>query len=211
MFWKNKRAIHKISGQLFHEEVLNVLTHLVSVFLFSFLSGIFLYSTGFKLYNILFCLTIINLYSCSVLYHYFENVKLKEKLRILDHSAISLLIAGTYTPYMVLTGNNVMLGIIWTLTATSIFEMLYFWQVNKYILIKYVAMGWMIIFAAKSLFLTLPIWSFIFLLLGGVSYMTGVYFFNRDNVKIYYHTIWHIFVTIGTLLHLISVWIATIN
>lgn len=211
MFWRNKKAVNKISGQLFKEEVLNVLTHLVSVFLFSFISGMFLLSTGFKLVNIIFCLTIINTYSSSVLYHYFEKPSIKEKLRILDHIAINLLIAGSYTPYMILTGNYILLAIIWTLTVTSIFEMLYFWQVNKYILIKYLIMGWMAILTIKSLFLVLPIWSFLLFILGGLSYTVGTYFFRRDQERYYYHTIWHVFVTIGTLLHIISVWIATIN
>ena len=210
MFWKNKKASHKISGQLFKEEVLNVLTHLVAVFAFSFLSGIFLYSTGFKFYNVIFCLAIINLYSSSVIYHYFENVKLKEKLRILDHIAISLLIGGTYTPYMILTGNYVMLAIVWTLVVTSIFEMIYFFQVNKYILIKYLAMGWMIMLCIKSMFVMLPLNSFLFFIAGGLFYTAGTYFFVRDKFKYMYHTIWHIFVATGTFLHMVSVWLATI-
>lgn len=211
MFWRNKKKANKISGQLFKEEVLNVLTHLVSVFIFSFLSGIFLYSTGFKFYNIIFCISVINLYSASVLYHYFEETKLKEKLRILDHISINLLIAGTYTPYMILTGNYVMLSIIWTMTVSSIFEMLYFWQVNRYILIKYLAMGWMVLISIKDLFKVLSTGSLLLFGIGGLAYTIGTYFFKRDQEKYYYHTIWHVFVFLGTLFHFISLWVATIN
>ena len=171
MLWsryKNKR--HPVSNQLFKEEVLNVVTHLSALLIFSFLSGMLLVKTKYFWQDLIFCIANIHLFASSVVYHYFEKKKLKEKLQLLDHSAINLLMAGSYTPLAFYIDNYIILAIIWTMAITNILEMWYYQKVNSFSLIKYLAMGWMLMFLLPSLWVALPISSLVCIILGGISY-----------------------------------------
>ena len=206
MFWRNKSARNKISNQYFSEEILNVVTHLTTLLIFTFLSGIMLSHTRHFWTDFIYCFFTVNLYASSMMYHYFEKIKLKKILRILDHSSINFLIAATYTPFMIHLKEYSVLCIIWTLAMVNVFEMIYSKSVQSSFLIKYVILGWMIIVVAGKLFTQLNETSLYFLFGGGLAYMIGVYFFLKDHTHKYYHTIWHVFTSIGTILHFFSVY-----
>lgn len=206
MFWRNKKKPNKISSQYFSEEVLNVVTHLSSLLIFSFISGIMLTLTSSFLTDLIYCFFTINLYASSMLYHYFEKIKLKRILRILDHSSINLMIAATYTPFMVYIDNIVMLSIIWTIALTNVIEMIYYKTISKLSLLKYLIMGWGVMFTFPQLYYQLNSTSLYFLIGGGLTYTAGVYFFVKDRVHKYYHSIWHIFTSLATFLHYFAVY-----
>lgn len=206
MFWRNKKKPNKISSQYFSEEVLNVVTHLSSLLIFSFMSGIMLTLTSSFLTDLIYCFFTINLYASSMLYHYFEKIKLKRILRILDHSSINLMIAATYTPFMVYIDNIVMLSIIWTIALTNVIEMIYYKTISKLSLLKYLIMGWGVMFTFPQLYYQLNSTSLYFLIAGGLAYTAGVYFFVKDRTHKYYHSIWHIFTSLATFLHYFAVY-----
>jgi len=206
MFWRNKKKPNKISSQYFSEEVLNVVTHLSSLLIFSFMSGIMLTLTSSFLTDLIYCFFTINLYASSMLYHYFEKIKLKRILRILDHSSINLMIAATYTPFMVYIDNIVMLSIIWTIALTNVIEMIYYKTISKLSLLKYLIMGWGVMFTFPQLYYQLNSTSLYFLIGGGLAYTAGVYFFVKDRTHKYYHSIWHIFTSLATFLHYFAVY-----
>lgn len=207
MFWKNKTRRNKVSLQYFSEEILNVVTHLTTLIVFTFLSGILLSHTDTFFQDFLYCLCTINLYVASMLYHYFERINLKKMLRIFDHSSINLLIAGSYTPFMVYIDSMVLLTVIWTIAALNILEMVYYKTVSDLNLAKYLVMGWMVMLNITPLYTELPRGSFYCLAIGGLCYTVGTYFFMRDTKHKYFHTIWHMFTSAGTMFHFSAVYL----
>ncbi len=161
----------------------------------------------------IFGASMIILYTMSTLYHALTNKKAKRIFRIFDHDTIFLLIAGTYTPYALCCIKPFWLGVtilcaIWTaavlgITLTSInLE-----KFSKLSTVCYVLMGWAIVFAIKPLYEQLPLFSLIMLIAGGLMYSGGVYFYKKKSVK-YFHSIWHLFVLAGTVMHFFSVFYA---
>ena len=157
-----------------------------------------------------FGLTLVLLYSFSTLYHATpDDSDKKLYFQKLDHSAIYFLIAGSYTAFMMLglpgKEGNTILVINWILAligvVTEVFDLL---KRRVLPVLLYLAMGWLVIFFIKSLFLNLPGNAFILLLAGGVFYTLGVYFYAHQR-KTFFHAIWHIFVLLGSLCHYISV------
>ena len=153
--------------------------------------------------------SLIILYTMSTLYHSFTNKKAKAFFRIMDHNTIFLLIAGTYTPITLyflggVTG-WVLFSIVW---GAAIFGIV----MNSINLEKaripsifcYVAMGWVIIFAIKPLIMAIPKISLIFLVGGGIFYTLGIIFYAIKKVK-YFHSIWHLFTIVGSVLHYFSI------
>lgn len=207
MFWKNRKTRHRVSLQYFNEEILNVITHLTTLIIFTFLSGILLSRTNTFFQDLLYCLSTINLYVASMLYHYFEKIKLKKVLRIFDHSSINVLIAGSYTPFMIHIDSMVMLTVIWTIAVLNILEMVYYRIVSDLNLAKYLIMGWMVMLNIAALYRELPTGSFYCLLSGGMCYTIGTYFFMQDTKHKYYHTVWHVFTSAGTMFHFFAVYL----
>jgi len=205
MLWRNKKKPNKVSLQYFSEEIMNVVTHLTTLLVFTFMSGVMLANSNHLIVDLIYCFFTINLYASSMMYHYFERIKLKKILRILDHSSINLLIAASYTPFMVYLGTTEMLTAVWIIAIMNIMEMIFNKGVSAYFLIKYLLLGWGIVFVTPQLINNLNITSLTFLGLGGLAYTVGCYFFVNDNRK-YYHTIWHVFTSIGTFLHYFSVY-----
>lgn len=205
MFWRNKKKPNKISMQYFSEEVFNVVTHLSTLLVFSFMSGVMLATTQNFWTSLIYCFATINLYASSMLYHYFEKIKLKQILRLLDHSSINLVIAATYTPFMVYLNAYEMLTAVWVIAGMNILEMVYAKNVNKMHLTRYLIMGWMIVLLFPQLIAELNATSFYFLICGGLAFTIGTYFFVNDRKK-YYHTIWHLFTSLGSFLHYFSVY-----
>ena len=153
--------------------------------------------------------SLVLLYLASTLYHGFQNPDVKRVLRIIDHSAIYLLIAGTYTPFMLVTLRGtrgwVMFGIIWGLAVIGILYKAFF--INKHVVIStlfYLLMGWMIVFSVRGLIENLPLNGIILLAAGGLSYTLGMIFYaGRD--KLLRHAVWHLFVLGGSICHFFSI------
>ena len=152
--------------------------------------------------------TLVFLYTASTLYHsrHFPNAKLV--LRILDHAAIFLLIAGTYTPFTLVNLRGPwgwsLLGVIWGLALVGIAfqESLRQWPVARVSL--YVAMGWAVVVAVKPLFATVAPGGLILLLVGGLAYTLGIGFYAWRWLP-YHHAIWHVFVLAGSFAHFFAI------
>lgn len=156
--------------------------------------------------------TLILLYLISTLYHSFPHPKFsrtKNVLQKLDHSAIYLLIAGTYTPFLltILRGGWgwSLFGVIWGLAVLGVvFKSIWMHKLRIISTIFYLIMGWLIMIAFDPLLERINTLSLIFLILGGVAYTGGVFFFFKDKIK-YFHNIWHLFVLVGSIMHFFSV------
>lgn len=158
----------------------------------------------------IFGTSMVVLYSASTLYHAIQKLELKIKLKKFDHISIYYLIAGTYTPFLLVSMRGpmgwVILGIIWGLALLGTCLKLYskgsgtkIWSIGLYLI-----MGWMIVVASRQLFEQLPAAGLTFLILGGLFYTFGVFFYVWKSRK-YTHAIWHLFVLLGTIMHFFSV------
>ena len=153
--------------------------------------------------------TLLLLYVISTLYHSLQG-KAKEIFRQLDYHAIYLLIAGTYTPFTLVTLRGVwgwsIFSIIWVLAILGIvLELLP--QKGKRVLpiIIYIIMGWLILIALNPLLQALPLAGFAWLLLGGIFYTIGIIFYVFDQRVPHFHGIWHLFVLAGSIAHYLTV------
>ncbi len=153
--------------------------------------------------------TLVLLYLSSTLYHSFSKERIKNLFARFDHAAIFLLIAGTYTPFLltVLRGTLgwTLFGIIWGSAITGvIIRSIYLNRFHNLMVALYLVMGWMIVFAGRSIVKGLPSPSLLFLFLGGIFYSVGVIFYMWRNLK-YAHGIWHLFVLAGSIMHFFAV------
>ena len=157
-----------------------------------------------------FAFTMILLYLTSTLYHALARNRAKSVFQILDHSAIFLLIAGTYTPFMlgVLRGmwGWTLLGLVWGLALVGIvLKANYGTRYPMLSTYMYLAMGWLALTAIYPLWLRIPAWGLFWLFAGGIAYTVGVAFFASDERVRYHHFVWHLFVVAGTACHFIAV------
>jgi hemolysin III len=150
------------------------------------------------------------LYAASTFYHSAKKSKLRNRLNIIDHASIYILIAGTYTPFTLVTLKGtigwVIFGISWGLALTGIILKLFF--TGKYNLmstIMYVLMGWVIVFAIKPLINSLPLAGLLWLVAGGISYTIGAIIYGIKKIK-FNHAIFHMFVLMGSFCHFMSVY-----
>ena len=156
-----------------------------------------------------YAVTLFTLYLASTLYHSFPG-RAKLFFRVVDHQAIYLLIAGTYTPIAVVVLKSVggwwLLGGVW---AMAIFGMVLdaVRRTGPRIgsLILYIAMGWLCVLALDSLLVLLPRESFLLLFIGGVFYTTGVVFYVLDSWYPWCHGVWHLFVLAGSISHYFAI------
>ncbi len=154
--------------------------------------------------------TLIALYAASTLYHAIPHPTLKQKLRVVDHAAIYLLIAGTYTPFTlgVLRGTWgwTLFGIVWTLAALGVLFKVVFGSgaMAKVSTAIYVAMGWVIIIAIKPLMASMEHAGLMLLVAGGLCYTGGVIFYV-DRRRAWTHPVWHLFVMGGSICHYFAV------
>lgn len=159
--------------------------------------------------SIVFGITLLLLYVASTLYHAIQHPVLKGRLQVFDHCAIYLLIAGTYTPFTLLGLRGALgwwlFGTIWALAlAGVIFKLFYTGRFHRLSLLIYLAMGWLVVFAAKPVMEALDPWTFGWLIGGGVAYTLGVYFYWHPRLP-YAHAIWHLFVIAGSVCHYVAV------
>jgi hemolysin III len=160
-----------------------------------------------------FGLTLVLLYTMSTLYHSFQAPRLKRVFKVLDHISIYLLIAGTYTPFMLIgmggSKGTTILAIVWTLALIGILsEILLSGRLVKVCqLVIYLGMGWACSLDFPSLRAALPAAGFWWLLSGGIAYTAGVVFYVLDKVNWldHAHGIWHFFVLVGSICHFIAV------
>lgn len=158
----------------------------------------------------IFATTMVLLYLSSTLYHALPAGKAKRVFRIIEHSAIFLLIAGTYTPFTlgVLRGawGWTLLGLVWGLALTGVtlkaFERMSHPVISTGL---YLLMGWLILIAANPMFEHVPVSGLLWLAAGGVAYTAGVAFFVADTRLRYGHFVWHLFVMAGTACHYFAV------
>ena len=156
-----------------------------------------------------FAFAMMLMYLTSTLYHTLAKNKAKRVFRILDHGAIFMLIAGTYTPFTlgILRGawGWTLFGLVWGIAVVGIvLKSIGGVRYKRLSAILYLAMGWLIIIAAKPLLLNMPSWGLIWLLAGGMAYTVGVGFYAADRLR-YAHFVWHLFVMAGSACHFIAV------
>lgn len=204
-----------MSTQSTKEEIANAITHgigallaiaaLVLLIVFAVINGTVWHVVSFSIFGA----TLVLLYFASTLYHSLTHVRAKNLFHKFDHISIYLLIAGTYTPFCLTALRGwigwTVFGIVWgcaligaTVKAISVGQRV------RLSTILYVLMGWTIIIAIKPLYNSISLQSFLFLMGGGVSYTLGTIFYLRDQIK-YNHSVWHVFVLGGSVLHFFSV------
>ncbi|MCF7809191.1 MAG: hemolysin III family protein [Candidatus Marinimicrobia bacterium] len=200
-----------------YEEVANTITHAIGVGLS--IAGLVLLVVRAALYGdiwqvvsfSIYGTSLILLYLASTLYHGIRSKRIKQIFRILDHSAIYLLIAGTYTPFVLVTLRGpwgwTLFGIIWGLAFLGITFKITLGTKYEFVSTAfYVAMGWVVIIAIKPLIAALPLTGLMWLVAGGLAYTGGVVFYVWEKLP-FNHAIWHGFVLAGSLLHFFTVWL----
>ena len=197
------------------EERLNIITHGIG-FLLSIVALVLLvvnaarYGTARHITSFaIFGASLIVLYAASTFYHYAKNPDLRIKLNILDHAAIYVLIAGTYTPFtlVVLKGwvGWTIFGISWGLALIGIvFKVFSFGNIDRFSTIAYVLMGWVIIFAIKPLIDGLPLKGLLWLFGGGLAYSFGALLYSFKKLR-FNHALFHVFVLLGSFCHFMAV------
>ena len=154
--------------------------------------------------------SIIVLFTMSCLYHALTNPTAKHVMRVFDHSSIFLLIAGTYTPYTLVTLRGplgwALFSIVWaaavlgiTLNAVSIERF------KKFSMIAYIACGWCVVIAIVPLVQNLPLGGLLLLVLGGVLYTSGILFYRKKSVR-WFHMVWHLFVLFAAICQFLSIY-----
>jgi len=158
----------------------------------------------------IFGASLICLYAASTIYHSAKDPKIRGRLRVVDHATIYVLIAGTYTPFVLVTLNGwvgwVIFTASWTMAVTGIIlKLLYTGKYNLLSTLMYVFMGWMIIFAIKPLINSLSADGLWWLFAGGVAYTVGAILYSIKQIK-FNHAIFHMFVLLGSFCHFVSVY-----
>ena len=203
---------------MYHGEKLNSITHLVGAVLALVGFGVLL-TISIQEHNPLliisftvFGITLILLYTMSTLYHSFHPPKLKKIFQRLDHVSIYLLIAGTYTPYMLVSLRDhnglIMLLFVWTLALIGLLLDIFIPKRIEWLqVLIYLVMGWICTLNFSELQAAIPTAGVIWLTMGGIAYTVGVVFYVLDNLKKlrHAHGIWHLFVLTGSICHFISI------
>lgn len=197
------------------EEIVNAITHGIGAVLA--LAGLVVLAVGactqgsvwhivsFSIYGT----SLVLLYLASTLYHSFTNERVKHIFKIFDHSAIYLLIAGTYTPFAFVplhgTLGWIIFGVVWTLAIVGIvFKVFFVKRFNRLSTLCYVLMGWFAVVMIKPLIMTLPAAGLYWLIAGGVLYTVGAIFYLAHKMP-YNHAVWHFFVIAGSAAHFNSI------
>ncbi len=158
----------------------------------------------------IFGATLLLLYLSSVIYHVLPAGKAKRVFMVLDHCAIFLLIAGTYTPFTLGVLNGAwgwsLFGVVWSLALIGILlKSIHGPKYQNLSVALYLLMGWLVIVAIKPMLSVVPVPGLLWLLAGGLAYTFGVVFFHYDYRMRYAHFIWHLFVVLGSVCHFVAV------
>ncbi len=202
--------------QAFGEEVANAVSH--GVALIASIAAIPVLvigaartgSTSAVVGAAIFGATLLLLYLSSMIYHVLPAGKAKRVFMVLDHCAIFLLIAGTYTPFTLGVLSGVwgwsLFGVVWSLALAGILlKSIVGPKYQNLSVALYLLMGWLVIVAIKPMLSAVPVPGLLWLLAGGLSYTFGVVFFHYDYRMPYAHFIWHLFVVLGSFCHFVAV------
>ena len=200
------------------EEIFNGVTHIVGggIGIIFLIIGTIIASIKGDSLDILalviYGVSMIILYSMSSIYHMLNLNKGKAVFQILDHCTIYLLICGTYTPYILVSLRNltgyIILAIVYGVSILGIVlnaTMMKKLPVKIFSYISYLGIGWCVVFIIFDLIEAISLSSFIFLLLGGLAYTSGMIFYALGRKKKWFHSIWHIFVLLGSILQFVSI------
>ena len=211
------KKISKAPDYTLGEELFNSISHGVGVLLsiaalvllivFGAIGG-----GGYKLASgLVYGISLVLLYSMSMVYHIVQGKKGKAVMRIFDHCSIFVLIAGTYTPYMLMLTTTdkvrgwVMFGIIWGMAVIGILmNSISLERFKKISLVCYIIMGWAIVFTIKPIIEGVPPNGVRLLLWGGIIYTVGIIFYVLKKYR-YMHSVWHLFVLGGSVCHYLSI------
>lgn len=197
------------------EEIVNAVTHgvgavlalaaLIALAVAASMYGSVWHTVSFSIYGG----SLVLLYLASTLYHSFTNERLKHIFKIFDHSAIYLLIAGTYTPFAFVplhgTLGWVVFAVVWSLAIVGIvFKVFFVKRFKLFSTLCYILMGWFAVVMIKPLIMTLPAAGLYWLIGGGVLYTVGAVFYLAHKMP-YNHAVWHFFVLAGSAAHFISI------
>lgn len=207
---------HALPKQSLGEEIANSITHgigaalataaLTILVVFAALKGDAWRIVSFAIYGT----SLILMYTSSTLYHAFTHKKAKRYFRIMDHSSIFLLIAGTYTPITLLALRDAgwgwtIFGLIWGMAILGIlFKLLFYGKLEKLSVVFYIAMGWLAVIAIKPMLANLPLGLLVWIAIGGLSYTFGIIFYAWTKLP-YNHSIWHLFVLGGSISHFFGI------
>jgi hemolysin III len=159
--------------------------------------------------SVLYGLSLVTLYSASTFYHSAVSPTLKKRLQIADHCCIYVLIAGTYTPFMLVVLRSgigeMMFFFVWTFAVLGILAKIIFGERFKIAsVLSYLVMGWIGVFAVQPLTAALGFGAVALVVAGGLAYSVGVIFFAWKSIR-HHHAIWHIFVLMGSVLHFLAI------
>ena len=214
---KNKKERITLPKYTLGEELISSISHGIGALL-SIAALVLCIVTSAKNGNVLAIISsciygssLIILYLMSCLYHALARNKAKKVFRVFDHCSIFLLIAGSYTPFLLITVGGIkgiiMMIIMWTSAILGIiFNSINLEKYDKMSFVLYLIMGWMVIFSFKEIWNNLPIIGFVLLLVGGIIYTIGavIYAIGDDKIK-YMHSIWHFFVLGGSIFQFFTI------
>lgn len=198
------------------EERANAITHLIGLILAPAALAILVIFTAQRgtarlvVSCAIYGASLVTLYLASTLYHSARDKKAKRVLRVVDHVAIYLLIAGTYTPFLLVNIRGAwgwsLFGVMWGLAAIGIVQKALWlerWPILSVTL--YVAMGWLMLVALEPFRQSVPDWGIFFVGAGGMAYTLGVIFFALDSKVRFFHAAWHVMVLAGSILQFFAV------
>jgi len=196
------------------EELANALTHLIGAILsligmFFLINSVLDSGSTLKILGmIIYATSMLLLYTASGFYHLVEPSNLKRILRILDHSNIYFLIAGTYTPLLIAVGTKLsysFIAVVWAIAFLGIGFTLVFWGKLKVLhVVLYIAMGWLVVIIWKPVTAVIPFDFLKWIIAGGLAYTIGTIFYAMKKLP-YYHAIWHVFVLGGSIFHFFGI------
>lgn len=203
------------------EELANAISHSIGVLL-SIAALIILVTLSLQQNNplkiissLLFAGNAFLLYLTSTLYHSFQQPNVKALFQRMEHMAIYLLIAGSYSPFTLINlqglGGGWLFTTVWALALLGILGKCFFF--NRFLLLSlstYLLLGWIVLFAIKPLYHALPAHGFFWLLAGGLAYTVGALFFVWERLN-FSHLFWHLFVLAGTICHFFAILFYAIN
>lgn len=209
-------TIHSYRQQCIGEEIANSISHSAGFIAAATITPILIMAaiprgTIAIIGASVFGATMMALYLASTLYHACPHGRMKRIFQVIDHCAIFLLIAGTYTPFTLSvavqsTPGWTLFGMVWGLAIIGVFLKTFGpVGVGRLSVALYLGMGWMTVLAMQPSWSTLPGWGIFWLVAGGVMYTGGVVFFVNDHKNQYNHFIWHVFTLCGTVCHVVTI------
>jgi len=197
------------------EEIANAITHGIGALASAAAGAVLvtlatLHGTRLQMISaIIFCASLVLLYTSSTLYHAIPSPAAKRRLKVFDHCAIYMLIAGTYTPFALIGLRGAvgwwLFGVSWGLAAIGMtFKLFFTGRFKLFSTLVYIGMGWMAVFAIRPMIENIPLSALVWLVVGGVAYTAGTLFYHNERLR-YSHAVWHLFVLAGSTCHFVAV------